>query len=73
MKRTLTVIKADNALHQRLVRGIEGLESSIELMPGGMLQLERVGNNPGRLRATMGTVDDLFAEATVDRMLAEAI
>ena len=73
MKRTLTVTKADNALHQRLVRGIEGLENSIELMPGGMLQLERVGNNLGRLRATMGTVDDLFAEATVDRMLAEAV
>lgn len=51
--------EAANALHQQMVRSIEGLEHSISIMPGGMLQLERVENNLERFRATMGIVDDL--------------
>ncbi|MGD8339514.1 MAG: ATP-binding protein [Gammaproteobacteria bacterium] len=51
--------EAASALQRRMVRSTEGFENSIELMPGGMLQLERVENNLDRLRATMATVDDL--------------
>ena len=51
--------EAANALHQRIVRSVEGLEHSISIMPGSMLQLERIENQLDRFRATMGTVDDL--------------
>ena len=51
--------EAANALHQRIVRSVEGLEHSISIMPGGRLQLERVENTLDRFRATMGIVDDL--------------
>ena len=51
--------EAASALRQRVIGSLEGLEQSVESIPGSALERGRTQNNLDRLRATMATVNEL--------------